>query len=101
MTPYVLILFKFLGVGLVVKERIVDTLIGSSIALIASYALFPSWEFEQIQDNLKDVICANLNYLIKIAESISGKAWLAPLNISWRERKFLYNQATYRQRSSA
>jgi uncharacterized membrane protein (TIGR01666 family) len=73
MTPYVLILFKFLGVGLVVKERIIDTIIGSSIALIASYIIFPSWEFEKIQDNLAGVITANINYLVKIAESIIGK----------------------------
>ncbi|WP_144912046.1 FUSC family membrane protein [Mucilaginibacter frigoritolerans] len=73
MTPYVLILFKFLGVGLVVKERIIDTIIGSSIALIASYIIFPSWEFEKIQDNLVGVITANINYLVKIAESIIGK----------------------------
>ncbi|MDP9047751.1 MAG: FUSC family protein, partial [Bacteroidota bacterium] len=37
MTPYVLILFKFLGVGVLVEERIVDTIIGSTIAFIASY----------------------------------------------------------------
>jgi uncharacterized membrane protein (TIGR01666 family) len=73
MTPYVLILFKFLGVGFVVEERIVDTVVGSTIAFIASYLLFPSWEFEQIQDHLADVIHANLNYLVKIAESISGR----------------------------
>jgi uncharacterized membrane protein (TIGR01666 family) len=73
MTPYVLILFKLLGVGRVVEERIIDTLIGSSIAFIASYLIFPSWEFEKIQVNLRDVIHANVNYLVKIAESISGK----------------------------
>ena len=73
MTPYVLILFKFLGVGYVVKERIIDTVIGSSIAFIASYLIFPSWEFEQIQMNLADVINANVNYLVKIAENICGK----------------------------
>jgi uncharacterized membrane protein (TIGR01666 family) len=73
MTPYVLILFKFLGVGFVVKERIVDTIIGSSIAFIASYLIFPSWEFEQIQQNLAAVINANVNYLVKIANSIFGK----------------------------
>ncbi|MDF2430820.1 MAG: hypothetical protein JWP44_451 [Mucilaginibacter sp.] len=72
MTPYVLILFKFLGVGLLVEERIVDTIIGSTIALIASYLIFPSWEVDQIQDSMKDVIYANVNYLIKIAENISG-----------------------------
>jgi uncharacterized membrane protein (TIGR01666 family) len=73
MTPYVLILFKFLGVGLVVKERIIDTIIGSTIAFIASYVIFPSWEFEQIRQNLREVINANVSYLAKIAESILGK----------------------------
>ena len=73
MTPYVLILFKFLGVGMVVQERIIDTVIGSTIAFIASYLIFPSWEFEQIQHNLADVINANACYLNKIAESILGR----------------------------
>ncbi|MBB6108813.1 TIGR01666 family membrane protein [Mucilaginibacter lappiensis] len=75
MTPYVLILFKFLGVGLlnVAQERILDTVIGSSIAFIASYLIFPTWEFDQIQETLRDVIVANINYLITIAESLSGK----------------------------
>src|ERR1700676_1192550 len=72
MTPYVLILFKLLGVGMVVDERIIDTLIGSTIAFVASYLIFPTWEYEQIQDNLKNVISANVNYLTKIAESIWG-----------------------------
>ncbi|AMR33386.1 hypothetical protein A0256_19155 [Mucilaginibacter sp. PAMC 26640] len=78
MTPYVLILFKFLGVGLlnVAQERIIDTAIGSSIALIASYLIFPTWEFEQIRVDLKAVIVANINYLKKVSESISGKTVL-------------------------
>jgi len=73
MTPYVLILFKFLGVGFVVEERIVDTIIGSTIAFVASYLIFPSWEFEKIQESMADVIHANVNYLIKIAEGFLGK----------------------------
>lgn len=73
MTPYVLILFKFLGVGHVLEERIVDTIIGSTIALLASYLVFPTWEFEQIKDTLADVIYANVNYLVKIAKTITGK----------------------------
>jgi len=72
MTPYVLILFKFLGVGIVVKERIVDTLIGSSIALVASYLIFPTWEYDQILDSLKSVLEANLGYFVRVAETISG-----------------------------
>jgi uncharacterized membrane protein (TIGR01666 family) len=75
MTPYVLILFKFLGVGLlnVAQERIIDTVIGSTIAFIASYVIFPTWEFQQIQHDLKAVITANINYLQKVSESIAGK----------------------------
>ncbi len=76
MTPYVLILFKFLGVGHLnlAKERIIDTAIGSSIAFIATYLIFPTWEFEQVQEDLRDVIHANVNYLVKIAETITGRS---------------------------
>lgn len=75
MTPYVLILFKFLGVGgrALVEERVVDTIIGSSIAFVASYWLFPTWESDQMKNTLADMLNANVNYLIKIAESITGK----------------------------
>ncbi|MEO6850211.1 MAG: FUSC family membrane protein [Mucilaginibacter sp.] len=75
MTPYVLILFEFLGVSHInlAKERIIDTIIGSTIAFIATYVLFPTWEFEQVQESLQDVVHANTNYLVKIAETITGK----------------------------
>jgi len=73
MTPYILILFSFLGVNHIVQERITDTIIGSVIAFIASYLIFPSWEFQQIQTEMQKVICANTGYLSKIAESITGK----------------------------
>ncbi|RFZ84979.1 hypothetical protein DYU05_05060 [Mucilaginibacter terrenus] len=75
MTPYVLILFKFLGVGLidVAQERIVDTVIGSTIAFLASYLIFPTWEFQLVQENLKAVINANTNYLRKVRDSLSGE----------------------------
>jgi uncharacterized membrane protein (TIGR01666 family) len=75
MTPYVLILFKFLKIGHldIVEERIIDTVIGSTIAFIASYTIFPTWEFEQIKISLADVIYSNINYLVKIAKTITGK----------------------------
>jgi uncharacterized membrane protein (TIGR01666 family) len=73
MTPYILIVFSFLGVNHIVQERIMDTIIGSVIAFIASYVIFPAWEYEQIQQTLREMICANANYLVKIAESLSGK----------------------------
>ncbi len=74
MTPYILILFEFLGVRHVVQERIVDTLIGSVIAFVASYVVFPIWEFDQIKENLNNVLRGNIMYLQKVAETFSGKA---------------------------
>jgi uncharacterized membrane protein YccC len=65
-----------LGVGHInlVEERIRDTIIGSTIAFIATYIIFPTWEFEQVQENLRDVLYANVNYLVKIAENITGRS---------------------------
>jgi len=76
MTPYVLILFRFLGVGHldVAEERIIDTVIGSSIAFLASYLIFPSWESEQIRETLLAVVDANIRYLITLGENLTGKA---------------------------
>jgi uncharacterized membrane protein (TIGR01666 family) len=73
MTPYILILFKFLGVNHVVEERIIDTIIGSTIAFISSYIIFPTWEFDIIKSTLNDVLRSNISYLMKVAESLSGK----------------------------
>lgn len=74
MTPYVLILFRFLGVGHlnVAEERIIDTIIGSVIAFAANYFLFPTWESEQLKQSLHEVLTANVSYLIRIGESITG-----------------------------
>ena len=75
MTPYILILFSFLGIGHLdlVEERIVDTLIGSAIALMASYIIFPSWESDTIKGLMNDMLKANSNYLLLLAESLSGR----------------------------
>jgi uncharacterized membrane protein YccC len=75
MTPYVLILFKFLGVGHlnVAEERVADTIIGSVIAFISSYLLFPSWESDLLRKNIYEVLDANICYLVKVAEGILGR----------------------------
>ncbi|RZK80957.1 MAG: FUSC family protein [Pedobacter sp.] len=68
MTPYILVLFDFLGMGglSVARERIYDTLIGSGIALIASYSLFPNWEHEKLKEGMLDALKANLNYFEQV-----------------------------------
>ena len=68
MTPYVLVLFNFLGMGglSVAQERIYDTLIGSAIAFSASYFLFPTWESEKVKEAMIKMLEANKNYFDKV-----------------------------------
>lgn len=68
MTPYILVLFDFLGMGSlsIARERIYDTLIGSGIALLASYSLFPNWEHEKLKEAMIDIVKANRNYFKQV-----------------------------------
>lgn len=69
MTPFILILFSFLSVSDnfdLVRERILDTLIGSLIALVANYFIFPNWESRQKSAYPLSLLKANLNYLVQI-----------------------------------
>jgi hypothetical protein len=70
----VLILFNFLGLGFidVVKERVLDTLIGCAIAFPVSYFLLPTWESEQLRTHIKNALQANSEYLSKIILALSG-----------------------------
>jgi uncharacterized membrane protein (TIGR01666 family) len=74
-TPYVLILFSFLGTEfrIIASERIIDTLIGCAIAFSASYFLFPNWESEQLKTHMQGIIKANALYLQKIIQALSGE----------------------------
>ncbi len=74
-TPFVLILFNFLGTGslALVQERVVDTLLGCAIAFAANYLVFPSWESNQLQRFMLDLTRANTAYLEKLLEGLSGK----------------------------
>ena len=73
-TPYVLILFHFLGLGAanVASERLADTAIASLLAFLASYFLFPHWESGQLQGYMADVLKANIHYLQKLKDFFFG-----------------------------
>ena len=73
-TPYILILFSFLGAQFKVlaEERLLDTGIGCAIAFSASYFLFPSWEAGQLKKDMQGIVRANFIYLQKIIEVLSG-----------------------------
>ncbi|PST83814.1 FUSC family protein [Pedobacter yulinensis] len=77
MTPYILILFDFLGMGTldVAKERIYDTLIGSAIAFLAAYSLFPNWESEKLKEAMLDVLEANMNYFEQVSRLYFDNAY--------------------------
>lgn len=70
MTPFILILFNFLGMGSLdtASERIIDTLIGSAIALLASYSLFPNWEHEKLKEAMIAMLSANAKYFTKVTQ---------------------------------
>jgi uncharacterized membrane protein (TIGR01666 family) len=76
MTPFILILFSFISPDSninVATERIIDTLIGSVIAFLSSYLLFPSWESFNFKKVLSSMVQANLNYFSVIASKLSGE----------------------------
>lgn len=75
MTPYILILFSFLGENNlnIAKERMVDTLIGSFIAFFSSYVVLPNWEYYQFKNFMREVLIANYHYLHHVAEELAGK----------------------------
>ena len=75
MTPYILILFNFLGANNLntAGERVLDTVLGSSIAFIASYFFLPSWEYRHLNTFIREVLIANYNYLLTVAEGLVGK----------------------------
>lgn len=76
LTPYLLILFRFMGAGFIniAEERVVDTFIGSVIAFLASYLLFPQWESGQVPTYMASLLQANRAYLQKLLEGLSGQA---------------------------
>lgn len=68
LTPYVLILFHFLGLGVidVAGERLADTAIASVLAFLASYFLFPHWESRNLLGYMGGVLKSNIHYLQKL-----------------------------------
>jgi len=70
MTPYILVLFDFLGMGglSIAKERVYDTLIGSGIALLGSYTLFPNWEHQNLKEAMLNTLHANMAYFKEVTQ---------------------------------
>lgn len=52
---------------LVIQYRIVDTLIGASLAFVSNYVLWPTWQFQNISENFNRAISSNQNFLKQVA----------------------------------
>jgi len=70
MTPFIFILFSIIyaseSTTTIISERIIDTLIGSTLAIIFSYLILPHWESFQFKTFLPQILIANLKYLENI-----------------------------------
>lgn len=76
MTPYILIMFSFLEMNTlsVLRERIIDTLIGSGLAFFSSYVILPNWESAQVQGTMRKLLIANYQYIAQALKIIAGQA---------------------------
>ncbi len=80
MTPYILIMFSFLDMNTltILGERVIDTLIGSGLAFLSSYIIFPNWESTQVQTTMRKLLIANYRYIAQALKIIAGR----PLSIT-------------------
>jgi uncharacterized membrane protein YccC len=51
----------------VIQFRILDTLIGASLAFASNYVLWPTWQFQNIQEDFSKAIASNQNFLKQVA----------------------------------
>ena len=75
LTIFVLIAFHFLynhDFREILKDRVVDTAIGSLIALVAGFILIPSWSQETMLENMRKMIRANRRYFLIVARAYGG-----------------------------
>lgn len=68
-TIYVVLIYGVLSPdnGNVLEYRILDTIVGACLCLLANYFLWPSWEFLNLPSYIQSAIEANRNYLKEIS----------------------------------
>jgi YccS/YhfK family integral membrane protein len=74
-TLFVLLNFHFLSpinVEHLLKDRIIDTAIGSVIAYLVSYFVLPAWEHQKIDEYLLEAIKSNRKYFKIVANTFIG-----------------------------
>lgn len=74
-TCFVLLFLNFLKPGdfSFISLRLVDTGIGSGLAILASYFIFPVWEFQRLDTLLIEMNRANIYYLTAVSKAYNGE----------------------------
>ena len=57
----------------VIQYRVIDTIIGAFIALVANYTLWPSWEVNNVKDVLSNALQKNKSYLLATRDLYHNK----------------------------
>ena len=76
MTPYLLLFYHLLNPSdfkVLLKDRLVDTVIGSSIAFIVRFFLFPTWERDKIKPAMADMLLEAREYFSVITSPFAGQ----------------------------
>ena len=91
MTPYILILLYILNPNhfrVLIIDRVIDTAIGSAIALMANILFSPEWAYKQFGEYLQKMLEANKNYFSDVSSFFTGQA--VPVNTYKLSRKEAY-----------
>ncbi|HEY9221245.1 MAG TPA: FUSC family membrane protein [Lutibacter sp.] len=73
----------------VIQFRILDTLIGASLAFASNYFLWPTWQFQNISENFSKAITSNQNFLKQIAVFYREKGEVSTVYKLSRKEAFL------------
>lgn len=75
LTVAVLLMFYFTtptDLNTILTDRVIDTVIGSALAYIISTFVLPAWEYEQIDQFIRQAIEANRKYFTIVAQAFTG-----------------------------
>jgi uncharacterized membrane protein YccC len=90
-TMYVVFIYGILfpNIADVIQYRILDTLVGATLAFLANHFLWPFWEFMNVPLYLKKAIQANQNYLKEISIFYNKKGALTTSYRMARKNAFI------------
>jgi len=96
MTPYLVIFFYLLypqSISIMLSDRLIDTAVGSAIALFSSLFFAPVWEHQNIKPLLASTLASQADYYNAVAAGFLPKSNIDSQQIKLLKRKLLTNLA--------